>query len=98
MATMLTGLVSDFTILSNQRIIDMSEKINLLEYDAAPFTRFLNKLGTKPCFSQKAEWLADELKPRLTALAVTAASADTTLSLTASTGQYFRAGDILRLA
>lgn len=98
MATVLTGVVSDNTILANQRVIDMSDRINLLESDAAPFTRFLNKLDKKPCFSQKAEWLADELIPRLTALAATAASADTTIGLTAGTGQYFRAGDVLRIA
>lgn len=98
MATMLTGVVSDNTILANQRVIDMSEKISLLEPDAAPLTTFLQKLNKKDCFSSKVEWLSDELKPRLTALAATAASADTTIGLTAGTGQYFRAGDVLRIA
>ena len=98
MATALTGVVSDNTILSNQRVIDMSEKISQLESDVAPLTRFLNKVGTKSCFSQKVEWLADELLPRLTGLAASAASADTTLTLTAGTGQFFRAGDIFRIA
>lgn len=98
MATALTGVVSDNTILSNQRIIDMSKYINLLDDDVAPLTRFMNKLGTEEAHSQKHEWLSDELMPRLTALAATAASADTTIGLTAATGQFFRAGDVLRIA
>src|SRR6478609_4446278 len=98
MPTVLSGVVSDFTILSNQRVIDMSEKISLLEPDAAPLTNFLRKLNKKDAFSQKVEWLADELIPRLTTLAASAATADTTISLAAGTGQYFRANDVLRIA
>jgi hypothetical protein len=98
MATIATGVVSDNTITANQRVIDMSDYINLLEDDAAPFTRFLNRVNKQTCFSQKKEWLSDELIPRLTALAATAASADTTIGLTAGTGQYFRVGDVLRIA
>lgn len=98
MPTVLSGVVSDFTILSNQRVIDMSEKISLLEPDAAPLTNFLRKLSKKDAFSQKVEWLQDELVPRLTTLAASAATADTTISLASGTGQYFRANDVIRIA
>lgn len=98
MATVLTGVVSDNTIQSSQRVIDMSEKISLLEPDAAPLTSFLMKLSSKDAFSQKVEWLQDELVPRLTALAASAATADATITVTTGTGQYFRANDVLRIA
>jgi len=98
MATALTGVVSDFTLLTNQQIVDMSDYINLLESDAAPLTRFLNKVNKTAAYAQKTQWLSDELMPRLTSIAVSAASADTTLNLTANTGQFFRVNDVLRLA
>lgn len=98
MATVITGVVSDNTIVANQRIIDMSERISLLEPDVAPLTTFLMKLRSKDAHSQKVEWLSDELMPRLTGLAASAASADSTMGVTAGTGQYWRVGDTMRIA
>jgi hypothetical protein len=98
MPTILTGVVDDADILSNQRVVDMSPTIAMLEPDEAPLTTMLQKTSKRAAFSQKVEWLSDELVPRLTTLAASAASAATALSVATGTGQYFRPGDVIRIS
>lgn len=98
MPTILTGVVDDADILSNQRVVDMSPTIAQLEPDEAPLTTMLQKVGKRSAFSQKVEWLSDELVPRLTTLAASATSADTALTVATGTGTYFRPGDVVRIA
>jgi hypothetical protein len=93
---MLTGVVDDNTILSNQRVIDMDNDIAMLELDEAPLVTFLMKLNKRPAFSQKVEWLEDELHPRYTNAAQTFTNVATTIAVTAGTGSYFKPFDILR--
>ena len=59
MPTILTGVVDDADILSNQRVVDMSPTIAQLEPDEAPLTTMLQKVGKRAAFSQKVEWLSD---------------------------------------
>jgi hypothetical protein len=98
MPTILTGVVDDADILSNQRVVDMSPTIAQLEPDEAPLTTMLQKVGKRSAFSQKVEWLSDELVPRLTTLSASATSADTALAVATGTGTYFRPGDVVRIA
>lgn len=98
MPTILTGVVDDADILSNQRVVDMSPTIAELEPDEAPLTTMLQKVGKRAAFSQKVEWLSDELVPRLTTLSASAASDLTALAVATGTGTYFRPGDVVRIA
>lgn len=102
MPTLLSGVVDDADILSNQRVVDMSPTIAQLEPDEAPLTTMLQKVSKRAAYSQKVEWLSDELVPRLTTLSASATSAATALSVPATTGAssgtYFRAGDVIRIA
>lgn len=98
MPTILSGVVDDADILSNQRVVDMSPTIAQLEPDEAPLTTMLQKVSTRAAYSQKVEWLSDELMPRLTTLSASAASSDTAISVATGTGTYFRAGDVVRFA
>jgi len=102
MPTLLSGVVDDADILSNQRVVDMSPTIAQLEPDEAPLTTMLQKVSKRAAYSQKVEWLSDELVPRLTTLSASATSAATSLSVPATTGAssgtYFRAGDVIRIA
>ena len=98
MPTILTGVVDDADILSNQRVVDMSPTIAQLEPDEAPLTTMLQKVGKRAAFSQKVEWLSDELVPRLTTLSASAASDLTALAVATGTGTYFRPGDVVRIA
>ena len=98
MPTILTGVVDDADILSNQRVVDMSPTIAQLEPDEAPLTTMLQKVGKRAAFSQKVEWLSDELVPRLTTLSASAASDLTAIAVATGTGTYFRPGDVVRIA
>jgi hypothetical protein len=98
MPTILTGVVDDADILSNQRVVDMSPTIAQLEPDEAPLTTMLQKTSKRAAFSQKVEWLSDELVPRLTTLSASATSSATALSVATGTGTYFRPGDVVRIA
>lgn len=96
--TINSGLVDDQDILSNERVIDMSDIIGQLETDVAQFTTALMKVASKPANSSKVEWLEDRLFPRKSALAASATSAATTVSVTAAEGAYFNVGDLVRNA
>ena len=98
MPTILTGVVDDADILSNQRVVDMSPTIAQLEPDEAPLTTMLQKTSKRAAYSQKVEWLSDELVPRLTTLSASATSAATAFSVATGTGTYFRPGDVIRIA
>jgi hypothetical protein len=98
MPTILSGVVDDADILSNQRVVDMSPTIAQLEPDEAPLTTMLQKVSSRAAYSQKVEWLQDELVPRLTTLAASAASGDTAITVATGTGTYFRPGDVVRVA
>lgn len=96
--TIATGLVDTATVTSNEQKIDMSEKIMLLDPDSSQFTTMLMQLGSEDARSYKVEWLEDQLRPRLSALAASATSAATTLTVTTGHGDYFRARDLVRIA
>ena len=93
-----SGLVDDSDILSNERVIDMSEIVGQLENDMTQFTTALMKVRSKPATSTKVEWLEDRLFPRKSALAASATSAATTVDVTSGEGAYFNAGDLVRIA
>lgn len=95
MPTVLTGLVDDSDILSNERVIDMSDVIDILESDVTQFTTALSKANSKPANSTKVEWLEDQLMTRITTLAASATSAATSLSC--NDGTIFNVNDVVRI-
>lgn len=97
-ATILSGLVDDQDIEQTQRVPDISDTIAMLDPDVSQFTTILMKVASKPAFSQKVQWFEDQLQPRLSAVNGSQNSGDTSIEVTASTGQYFRAGDLVRNA
>lgn len=97
-ATILDGVVDDADILANERDIDMDEDIAQLETDVNQLTSILMKMRKKKAFSQKVEWLEDELVPRLTTLSATASNVVSAINVATNTGAYFRTRDVLRVA
>lgn len=95
--TTLTGLVDDNVINSDEKIVDMDNVIAMLDPSVSQFTTMLMKVASSPAYNAKIDWLEDQLFPRLSTLAASAASSDTTLSAATGTGAYFRAGDVVRL-
>lgn len=95
--TINSGLIDTADPTSNQLKVDMSEKIAMLDPDVSQFTTILSKLPKDRANSFKTEWLDDRLIPRTSALAASATSADTALTVTTSEGAYFKVGDLVRI-
>ena len=93
-----TGVVDTATVTAGEQKIDMSEKIMMLDPDSSQFTTMMMKLGSEDARSYKVEWLEDQLRPRLSALAASATSAAVTIVVTTGQGDYFRARDLVRVA
>lgn len=100
--TILSSVVDDQDILSNERVVDMRDTIDLLQTDSTQFSTALMKIASRPANSSKVEWLEDVLYPRKSALAASAASAATgttgAFTVTTNEGSYFNVGDVCRLA
>lgn len=98
MTTVKTGLFHTSSELSNRLVVDMSEKMRLLQPDEQQFRVALSQIAQKPATAVTIDWLEDEYVPRVSALAASAASADTALTVTSGDGNtVFRTGDIVRI-
>jgi len=89
-----TGSLGTNAILAAQKVVDISDKIYLLEPNAAPLYVLVSKLGKDVTINPAFSWLEDELQPSWTTLAVSAAAGDGTL--TASNG-YVNKFDLLKV-
>lgn len=98
MPTVLNGLVDDQDIEQTQRVPDISETIAMLDPDVSQFTTMLMKVASKPAFNQRVQWFESQLMPRLSAVSGAQTDSDTSIEVTASTGQFFRPGDLCRNA
>lgn len=87
-------LVATDDPLSNDLAVSMDEQVAELDRDTTQFTSMLMKLPVATAKSFKEEWMEDQFLPRNTALSATAASGDTTLSITTNEGYYAKANDI----
>lgn len=95
MPTVGTGVQNTNTVLSNRKVIDMADKIALIEDSVAPLVKAVNQLKTVPAKAQKVEWLEDVLKPRKST-ANGASLAAATIAVAVGDGQIFRVGDVVR--
>ena len=96
--SIVNGVESDNTILSNERVIDMDDVIAYLDPETSQFTTMLMKVARRQAQATKVEWLEDELFPRLSAVVSGGASDGASITVTTGQGPYFRAGDLVRNA
>lgn len=97
MPTLKTGMVDTEDILSNRRVIDMSERFYKLQPDEQQFRVYLSQIGVKEAVREIVEHLEDEYRPRVSALAASATQADTALTVTTGEGDtVFKVGDVVR--
>lgn len=96
--TILSGLVDDQDIEQTQRVPDIATSIAMLDPNVSQFTTMLMKVASTPAFNQKVQWFEDQLLPRLSAVSGSQTSGDTSIEVATGTGDYFRAGDLVRNA
>lgn len=94
-----SGVVATDDILADEKVVDMANQFRLLEGgDESQFMTILNKLPSQKAIREKVNWLEDQYFPNLSALAASALSAATSVDVTADEGNYFRVGDLVRVA
>jgi len=97
MPTYKTGMVDTEDVLGGERVEDVSEIVHKLRPDYQQFKILLEKIGSKPAIREKITWLEEELQGRVSALAASATSAETALTVTTADGNtVFRPGDVVR--
>jgi hypothetical protein len=81
-------------ILSVRRIIDMHERILLLEPNASPLTVLLSRLDRQSVFNPDFKVVKDELVPVVTAINSAAGYTTTDATLKVDNDEYFEVGSI----
>lgn len=95
--TLTTGQVTTSQNPSDRQVLDMADKIYLLEPNAAPLYVLVSKLNKRVAINPTFHWLEDELIPTWGTTGATANSAMTTLTATSGEELYFNVGDVLRV-
>lgn len=99
-STLITGVSQTGNITSGQMVIDMADKIYLLEPNAAPLYVLVSKLNKRVAINPAFNWLEDVLIPTWGTLSNSAATAATGSSyvLSAQTLEclYFQANDLIK--
>ena len=60
---MISGATGSQNVLSNQKVVDISDKIYLLEPNAAPLYVLVSKLNKRVAINTTIQWLEDVLNP-----------------------------------
>lgn len=89
-----TGSLGTNAILANQKVVDISDKIYLLEPNAAPLYVLVSKIGKDVTINPSFSWLEDELQPSWTTFAVSAASNATAIT---AANAYINKYDLLKV-
>lgn len=103
MTTMLTGSVATTGasnyVLQNQRVVDMADKIYLLEPNAAPLYVLVSKLNKRVAINTKVEWIEDVLNPSWTTLASAMSGLSATSAATAcvADASIFNRWDVIKI-
>lgn len=74
--------------------ISMDSQVANQDVDTSQFATMLMKMPVDQASSFKEEWLEDVYLPKNTALAASATSADTALTITTNEGSYAKVGDV----
>lgn len=100
--SILQGAASSQNITAGQKVVDMADKIYLLEPNAAPLYVLVSKLNKRVAINTNFSWLEDDLNPSWASLAASADSAATAgttttkISTQTSEGYYFNPYDIIK--
>lgn len=101
MTTMLCGstvtTASSNYILNNQRVVDMADKIYLLEPNAAPLYVLVSKLNKRVAINTKVEWIEDVLNPSWTTLKRAIGATTVSSVVTATDPTVFNAYDVVKI-
>ena len=91
-------------ILAQRRVVDMADRIALLEPEAAPLLRFTGRgddtkalIKKESCFSPEFQWMEDQTLPGVDRINLAAGYSAAATSLVVDNGSYFRTRDIVHV-
>ncbi|HSV08523.1 MAG TPA: DUF5309 family protein [Candidatus Binatus sp.] len=88
--------VSTEDVLSDERVIDMDDKIRVLKPDDTQFTTMTDRVGARQAIREKVNWLEEEDFPRIVSAAAGQTASSGALTLTAGQGKVVGPNDMLR--
>lgn len=91
------GYRDNADVLSQRKVVDMSNKIHLLEDSEDSLTKLLSRLPKKPAYNTTVQWMTDELVPKSTTLAEDIDGSETGVDVASGTGVYFQINDIVKV-
>jgi hypothetical protein len=96
---MIAGATGSQNILGDQKVLDMSDRIYLLEPQAAPLYVLVSRLNKRVAINTTIQWLEDVLNPSWSTLHSAAGSAISGASyiLTAHNPTYFNVYDLIKI-
>src|SRR5215510_6653999 len=94
--TIALGNISTEEILTDERVVDMADRIRKLDTDDAQFTTMTDRLSKRTALREKVNWLEEEDFPRQVTALNAQLVGDATMTLTAGQGKIVQANDLLR--
>lgn len=97
MPTIIDSMRDTLDINQDRRVVDIMDKIHLLEPDKAPLTVLLSKLRRVKAINPVYKHLEDVLFPRTDRVNNGAGYSASALAITVDNGSYFKANDIVEV-
>jgi hypothetical protein len=94
--TIVLGSISTEEVLSDEKKIEMDEKIRALKVDEAQYVTMTTRLSNRTIVREKANWIEEEDFPRTVTASTAATNVATSVILNAGHGLIVAANDILR--
>ena len=94
----ITGMRNSENVFASRKVVDMADKIAMLDPNDGPFLTFLKQMkgGKREVFNPRFHWLEDDLLGATTKVATAISSAAAT-SLVVEDGTIVRVGDIINI-
>lgn len=83
-------------VLADRRVIDIANKIDVLEPDSAPLIQLTKKLGKRVAINPKFNWMEEDSLDRVDAANYSTGYTAGATTVTVDTGTLFRAGDVVK--
>lgn len=93
---MISTVRSTGNVTAIRRVVDIANKIDVLEPDSAPLTQLSKKIEKKVAVNPKFHWLEEEALTKTSAAAATSTPGDTQVTVSSGHGVRFRSGDIVK--
>lgn len=95
--TVYTGAIGQGRVTAGMKVLDIADKIYLLQPDAAPLYTLVSKLNKRPSIQPKIEWPENDLLPSWSTLANSASNSATTFTVATGEGAYFNKYDLVKI-